>query len=176
MAYVSANNRRRRRDAIFCVAITGCVALMVLLALRPMLGLFLLCVGGGGVIVPRRPWTRQRLALAFCTCGVCLLCGGLAYRHYLRMPAPALPPLPSQLGEVPLQPDEVPPEPRPPARPTALSSCGFLRHRSYTTACAQHGHSRAACARRYVRLHEGGVELTSLCMYSWHVRTYKRPC
>ena len=176
MAYVSANNRRRRRDAIFCVAITGCVALMVLLALRPMLGLFLLCVGGGGFLVPRKHWTRQRLALAFCTCGVCLLCGGLAYRHYLRMPAPALPPLPSQLGEVPLQPDEVPPEPRPPARPTALSSCGFLRHRSYTTACAQHGHSRAACARRYVRLHEGGVELTSLCMYSWHVRTYKRPC
>jgi hypothetical protein len=162
--YAGADSRRRRRDAIFCVAITGCVVLMMLLALRPMLGLFLLSLGGGATLLPRRHWTRERLALACCTCGACLLCGGLGYRHYLRMPAPALPPLPSQ-------PDEAPAPPRPPAQPTALSSCSFLRHRSYTMACAQHGHSRAACSRRYVRVHEAGVELTSLCMYNWHVRT-----
>lgn len=162
--YLSANNRRRRRDAIFCVAVTGCVALMVLLALRPMLGLFLLCVGVGGFLVPRKHWTRERLALVFCTCGVCLLCGGLVSRHSFRMPAPALPSQPSS-------PDEVPPAPRPPARPIALSSCSFLRHRSSTTACELHGHSRAACSRRYVRLQEDGQQLSSLCMYSWQEGT-----
>ena len=164
VGYAGADSRRRRRDAIFCVAITGCVVLMMLLALRPMLGLFLLSLGSGASLLPRKHWTRERLALACCTCGACLLCGGLGYRHYLRMPAPALPPLPSQ-------PDEAPAPPRPPAQPTALSSCSFLRHRSYTTACAQHGHSRAACSRRYVRVHEAGVELTSMCMYNWQEGT-----
>jgi len=164
VGYAGADSRRRRRDAIFCVAITGCVVLMMLLALRPMLGLFLLSLGGGAVLLPRKHWTRERLALACCTCGACLLCGGLGYRHYLRMPAPALPPLPSQ-------PDEAPAPPRPPAQPTALSSCSFLRHRAYTTACAQHGYSRAACSRRYVRVREAGVELTSMCMYNWQEGT-----
>ena len=164
VGYAGADSRRRRRDAIFCVAITGCVVLMMLLALRPMLGLFLLSLGGGAFLLPRKHWTRERLALACCTCGACLLCGGLGYRHYLRMPAPALPPLPSQ-------PDEAPSPPRQPAQPTALSSCSFLRHRAYTTACAQHGHSRAACSRRYVRVREAGVELTSMCMYNWQEGT-----
>ena len=62
VGYAGADSRRRRRDAIFCVAITGCVVLMMLLALRPMLGLFLLSLGGSAFLLPRKHWTRERLA------------------------------------------------------------------------------------------------------------------
>ena len=160
--YLASHHRARRSDAIFCVAVTGCVALMVLIALRPMLGLLLLSTGAGGFLVPRKHWTRDRLSLACCMCGLCLLCGVFISRHSLRLPAPA-PAL-----ALPSHPDdEVPPPPRPPPRPTALSSCSFLRHRSPTAACDQHSHSRAVCSRRYVRLQEDGRQLSSMCVYDW---------
>lgn len=164
--YLTTSQRRRRRELLVCFAVAWLIMMALLAWLRPWLGGPLVMLVVGAVLYHfKRPgwWTRKRLALAFSTCGACLLLGALAARHMPAWPAPTpLSPLP-EAQPLPVQP--LPEAPPPPPRPPVVRGC--LPNRRETTRCEVFDHRRT-CNSRYVLVHEQGQlhSLRSPCMWT----------
>lgn len=177
MVYLTTSQRRRRREMLVCFVVAWSIMTVLLAWLRPWLGMPLVTLVGGAVLYHfKRPgwWTRKRLALAFSTCGACLLIGALSARHMPAWPPPAplstLSPLPPQPQEQALPVQPLPEVSPPPPRLPLVRGC--LPYHRETASCELFNHRRT-CMSRYVLVppEEGQLHsLRSPCVWS-HLNT-----